>query len=387
MTGNYGLVTSGGTAKTALAQVSRWSDRTNRHTLYTVCGTQQDGWGIFNTPATSAEQTAWLNTYNQILKWANPAAATVTTLPADGSLLPASYASPDAIVGRNANTALFNWVPISYPASSPDRVANLDNSWQPRNVALADSVAYGVDELVRHITSTQGTFALVGMSQGSMVVSNVMKRMLLGSDLFHRQRDCIAAVTFGNPMRKFGRTFPGGTAPAGAGIFSPVSITSHPMLSGLAATTYPSFWWEMVTPNDFFADVPLEHLSTIASVARAVSTYRGVNDPLSMAGNLINAFVGNTTALEIISVLLTSVVQKLLNPTQPTDIDEILDWLYDHFGNGATAATYIPDPHVLYGVAKPPTLPTGLAGVDSNSTYIDVALAYINARGQAVAPR
>lgn len=387
MTGKYGLITSGGTAKTALAQVTRWSDRTLRHTLYTICGTGQDGWGIFNTPATNAEQTAWLDLYNQILKWANPSATTVTALPADGSVIPTAVASPDTVIGRNANSALFNWVPISYPASAPDRVANIDNTWQPRNTALADSVAYGTDELIRHITTTPGTFALVGMSQGAMVVSNTIKRMLLGSDLYHRQRDCIAAVTFGNPMRKFGQVFPGGTAPSGAGIFSPTTVTGHPMLSGLANVTYPSFWWEMVTPNDFFADVPLEHINTIAAMARAVSTYRGVSDPLSMAGNLINAFVGNSAALELVSVLLTSVVQKLLNPTQPTDIDEILDWLYDHFGNGSTPATYIPDPHVLYGVAKPPTLPTGLTGVNSNSTYIDVALAYINARGQAVAPR
>jgi hypothetical protein len=42
---------------------------------------------------------------------------------------------------------------------------------------------------------------------------------------------------------------------------------------------------------------------------------------------------------------------------------------------------------VLYSATKPPTLPTGLAGVTSASTYTDIALAYINARGTAVTPK
>jgi hypothetical protein len=45
------------------------------------------------------------------------------------------------------------------------------------------------------------------------------------------------------------------------------------------------------------------------------------------------------------------------------------------------------NPHIRYGSDKPPSLPTGLAGVNSNSTYVDIGIAYLNARGAAVAPR
>ena len=42
----YGLVTTGYTPRLALSSVGRWNDGVKRHTLYTCCGTQQDGWGI-----------------------------------------------------------------------------------------------------------------------------------------------------------------------------------------------------------------------------------------------------------------------------------------------------------------------------------------------------
>ena len=59
------------------------------------------------------------------------------------------------------------------------------------------------------------------------------------------------------------------------------------------------------------------------------------------------------------------------------------------------------NPHLLLGVDKPPALPSGrmaaygpnpawtinLPGLNANSTYVDVAAAYLNARGAAIAPR
>lgn len=46
------------------------------------------------------------------------------------------------------------------------------------------------------------------------------------------------------------------------------------------------------------------------------------------------------------------------------------------------------NPHILYGVDKPPTRPTpALPGITSNSTYVDIGIAYLNARGAAIAPR
>jgi hypothetical protein len=384
MTTKYGLVGNDGTPKAALAQVTRWGDKTNRHTLYTICGTNQDAWGVFNTPVGTPAQTAWLDLYNAIRQVENPGAATITTLPAAGTRIPDVIASPDTVVGYNANPAKFNWVPISYPASAPTTPNTIDNTWFNSKISLADSIKVGVNELVAHIRTTPGTFAIVGTSQGAAVASNVLKMMLPGGDLYYRYQDCIGAVMFGNPMRKSGATFPGGTSPTGAGIYSPASTATNPMLSGLANTELPSWWWEMATPNDLFADVPAAHLELISSVARALGVYKAVSDPLDLAGNILNAFTNNLAALELISLLLTSAIQKLFNPADESDIEIVADWIQDHVGE---TPTYYPDPHVLYSATKPPTLPTGLAGVDSTSTYTDIALAYINARGIAVTPK
>lgn len=388
MPAKYGLINANGTPKAALTTVTRWNDRTNRHTLYTIAGQQNDGWGIFRTPTNQTEYDAALNLYNAILLAANPAATPATQLPANGTRMADIGRSPDTVIGAGANTTKYNWVPISYPGSTPLGPDNLDQRWRPNKISLADSITAGTTDLAAQIRATPGTFAMTGTGVGAAIMTQVMKQMLPGGDLYHRNQDCIAAVAFGNPMRKAATTYPGGTAPTGAGLLSPVD-TNNPTLSGLATTTLPTWWWEMVTPNDFYADVPTEHLTTIAKVARTLAGYRRVHDLLSLSGNMINAFRNSETALELIALTLTSIIQRILNPTQPTDLAEIRAWLYAHLGDNLTNTppTYNPDPHVLYSVLKPPTLPTGLAGVTTNSTYTDVALAYINARGNAVTPR
>lgn len=385
---NYGLVTSAGAAKTALTTVARWNDRTPRHTLYTICGTQQDAWGIFRQPSNSTEAAAALALYNKVLLASNPSATPATQLPATGTRMADIGRSPDTVIGANINTTKFNWVPISYPNSAPLGPNNLNTSWRPTRISIADSINAGVKDLTDHIRNTPGTFAICGMGLGAAIASKTMQRMIIGGDLWHRAGDCIAAVAFGNPMRKAGTSFPGGTPAAGAGILSPVDRNT-PTLSGLATTDIPTWWWEMAAPNDFYATAPTEHLQLIAKVARTLGSQRRVNDLLSLSGNLINAFRFNDVALELINLFITSAIQKIFNPTQESDLEEVLDWLYDHLGNDQTNTppTYDPDPHVLYSVLKPPTLPTGLAGVNSNSTYTDVALAWITARGNAVTPR
>jgi len=380
----YGLVDSEGAPKAALARVSRWNDKTVRHTLYTICGTNQDGWGIFNRPDDSDERAAWLTLYNQIRQYANPAATVITELPADGSQIPNEIASPDTIVGRNANPAKFNWVPISYPASTPPTATRFDNTWFKSKISFADSIKIGANELTAHIRATPGTYAIVGYSQGAAVMSNVLKTMLAGGDLYYRLQDCIGAVAIGNPLRRQGVTFPGGTAPSGAGMFSTISTSANSMLSGLEKTVVPSWWYELVTPDDLYSDVPTEHLDLISAVARSLGVYKAVSDPLDITGNLLNALTQNQAAIEVIAETLWSLVQKIFNPYQPTDLEEATAWMESHIGDNAT---FVPDPHVLYNVTSPPTLPTGLTGVNSNSTYTDIALAYINARGAAVTPK
>jgi hypothetical protein len=74
--------------------------------------------------------------------------------------------------------------------------------------------------MISLIQNTPGTFALCGMSQGSMVISNVLKAMQPGGQLAHRYNDCIAGVAFGNPMRRQGTGLPGIASTSGAGMFS-----------------------------------------------------------------------------------------------------------------------------------------------------------------------
>lgn len=195
----YGLTTTSNTAKTARATVGRWNDGVKRHTVYTVCGTSQDGWGLINRPpAGSLQEAGLVGLIRQIT--GNPA-LTAADLPADGTPLPDWAASPDAVVGRDADPALFNWVPVSYPAAAPGSDGGLENNWQPQGISLAQSAKAGVDELIRLIKATPGTFALVGMSQGSVVISQVLKALLPGGTLANRYNDCIAGIAFGNPCR------------------------------------------------------------------------------------------------------------------------------------------------------------------------------------------
>jgi hypothetical protein len=372
MTAEYGLSAANNTPKLAQAQVTRWNDRVRRHTLYTVCGTAQDGWGLYNDPG--VEGRAFLLELARNVT-GNPALTLELT---DGDPLPDWGASPDAAVARAANPALFNWVPVSYPASSPATAASLENNWQPSNLSIADSINVGVAELTSLIKATPGTFALVGMSQGAIVTSQVLKALLPGGNLAHRYNDCIAGVAIGNPCRKAGSSFPGGTPAEGAGLMANVTIGS---LSGLEKTTLPSWWWELSTPGDFFSTAPTNTVGgpLLTSVAQSVGTYRGGGElNATMVGAMIAAFLSG--AVPLVTAALQSAISALFRPQAPNALGIIVSWLTTQFA-------YLANPHILYGVLPPPALPTGLAGVSPSSTYVEVATAYLNARGAAVAPR
>ena len=376
---NYGLFDSAYTAKKAAATVARWNDGIKRHTLYTVCGTTQDGWGIINIPtdpvALAAKKALWYQVGG------------TDPIPPDGERGPTvNLTNNDAAVGLFANPALFNWVPVSYPASMPVGPADLDNKWQPVNLSFVDSLTLGVKELTSLILATPGTFALVGMSQGAMVITKVLHAMMTpGNALAPRLGDCIAGVAMGNPFRKPGASFPGGVhldmnvggiKYTGGGLFATSSSLTN-ILSGNASVTTPDWWWELATPNDFFADSPITTIAGTAmgDLARAIVSVKGGFDALEIIKNVASALLNPgaitlSTALSLIQSLLRSDVRKIVG-----------DWL------SAFASTTVPNPHILYGVLSPPKIPTGLAGLTAKSTYTELAIAYMNARGRAIAPR
>jgi predicted esterase len=430
----YGLVNDDFTPRLAAGVVARWNDGKKRHTVYTVCGTGQDGWGLVNLQSPRALLDA-----NTLLRQVtgNPALNAPDLLPPEGTPGPNQFVTMDAAVGRAANPDLFNWVPISYPAAWPKEDNYLENNWEPANNSLNASAAVGVDELIRQINATPGTFALVGMSQGSVVISQVLKALLPGGVLAHRFNDCIAGLAYGNPCRKAKSGLPGVAPALGAGVISATynppptsrltSATQNPVAnasSGLADVTLPSWWWEFANPGDVFCCAPMDTYAgpAFAPAVQGLFHLKGGLDfntnaiPLTMLllqgaqGFLVTLLTalakGNFFSIaQIADFFNTAQAKALVSKSSQKQLDAptriISDFLEQHFGTinvpesirtlrpVITPSNFYPngDPHVRYGIDKPPSLPTGLAGVDANSTYVDVGIAYLNARGAAVAPR
>lgn len=102
----------------------------------------------------------------------------------------------------NLDPAKFTYVNVSYPASA---------------FPMNQSIDAGVTNLTNAINGTAGQFILIGWSQGAIVISNVYDQIRSGS-LTGRNADFLGAVTFGNPRRENGHTFPGCPNPGGNGI-------------------------------------------------------------------------------------------------------------------------------------------------------------------------
>lgn len=97
---------------------------------------------------------------------------------------------------------LWNFQRVPYPAST---------------VFIGPSIEVGVDYVINQILATPaGTpFALGGYSQGAAVMSRVYNECRQGR-LIDRRADLRAMVTFGNPMRELGHTFPNSSGYSGA---------------------------------------------------------------------------------------------------------------------------------------------------------------------------
>jgi hypothetical protein len=127
-----------------------------------------------------------------------------------------------ADIAKAVDPALFTWEPIDYPASA---------------FPMDASAAQGVANLVNRINARPGKFALLGYSQGALVISKVYEELRSGS-LQNRRQDFVAGVALGNPMRESGHTIPGGTDPGGHGITAQRLVGSEDL------------WWDFCSPND-----------------------------------------------------------------------------------------------------------------------------------------
>ena len=131
-----------------------------------------------------------------------------------------------ADVARALDTSVFYWQPVAYPAAP---------------FPMGKSARAGEDELVRlmSLRDPADPFILIGYSQGAMVTSRVLRRILDGN-LKQYRPGILAGVTFGNPLRERGHTFPGGADPGGHGL-------DPKCLQGA-----PEWWHDYAIPGDIY---------------------------------------------------------------------------------------------------------------------------------------
>jgi hypothetical protein len=130
--------------------------------------------------------------------------------------------------------ATSNWLAN---ALNPDRFTWQQVGYPGWVYPMETSINTGVSMMADLITSTTTDFVLVGISQGADVISNVYDELRTGALTAYRSR-LRAGVTFGNPRRQAGHTFPGCADPGGAGINSDQLTKTEPL------------WWDFANPAD-----------------------------------------------------------------------------------------------------------------------------------------
>ncbi|PKQ59713.1 hypothetical protein B5566_02385 [Mycobacterium sp. MHSD3] len=136
-----------------------------------------------------------------------------------------------ADLARALDPAIYYWQPVNYgpngiPAVFP--MGSSVKSGEVEGVRLLDEKADEYDFIV-----------LVGYSQGAIVASR-LKRRIQSGDLQRFKSKLIAGVTFGNPLREAGHTFPGGTDPGGYGL-DPELLTNT-----------EDWWHDYAAPGDIY---------------------------------------------------------------------------------------------------------------------------------------
>lgn len=146
---------------------------------------------------------------------------------------------------------IYRWAPVGYPAAA---------------APMGPSVQAGVTEVLRllDLPENSGTFALSGYSQGALVTDFVWRDHLLTGSHTHRQKDCIAIINFGDPMRAPGIS----NGNLWAGI--PVPGTLDGAVTGgiagpgnLTAGQTPDFLLSFNLPGDLYGSAPVGGSSAV----------------------------------------------------------------------------------------------------------------------------
>lgn len=165
--------------------------------------------------------------------------------------------------------SVFDVVYVNYPES----FGPIPGGGEALLAALGDpsylkSRDMGIAEVIRLIGEYDGTFGLLGYSQGGAVVSLVGRELTSGA-LRDREGDCLWLHAVASPHRGLGRTFYLGNQLAGQGI-SGDNITFTGAID----------WFDYCLPGDIYGDADLPH--TYLQLAYQMATPLSLSDPVSM---------------------------------------------------------------------------------------------------------
>lgn len=221
-----------------------------------------------------------------------------------------------ADVARALDPNAFRWQPVVYPAS----FGPVPPASSPTLPSYAESVRQGVTELIRLINLNAGPFVLIGYSQGAEVTSRVLLEIQHGQ-LAHRQQDLLGGVTFGNPCRQSGHTWPGDT------------LSGHGIAALRIANT-PSQWNDYAHGGDLYACVPDGQAGDNCTAVYQAVTQLQIHDPVQLIEEMLTAFSGKgglgeqlwellTNPFNLTSVFEAIVIATRFATTQPPTLDHI----------------------------------------------------------------
>lgn len=139
---------------------------------------------------------------------------------------------------KGVNQGFFNPIQIPYPAKGFG--AGMPTTY-------LQSVGQGVALGAGMIQQLNDKFILVGYSQGAQVISELYQQLKSGSLKAYWPK-FVAGVTFGNPMRQQGHSWPG----------DPTHCTGRGINGNGLLTNTPVNWWDFTNVYDLAGNVPAD---------------------------------------------------------------------------------------------------------------------------------
>jgi PE-PPE domain len=233
-------------------------------------------------------------------------------------------------VAKGVSQTLFTPTQIVYPAKG---------FWLGNPIDYDNSVQLGVEAGANLITNCSGSFVLVGYSQGAEVISRLLQQLQPGGPLTAHMPKLLAAVTFGNPMRQQGHTFPG----------DPTGCTGQGINSQALLIDTPELWWDMTNIFDLAGNIPT-----------------------AAPGAIINQIwqAGGTLDMTSVAQMMEYIAQTLAqDTTNPADRGPAL----------FEAVTFLADAITNVNTTGHACFDTATVG-DTGLTFVQTAINYLNSR-------